>query len=202
MMTLDGAALTVAWSAQAVALARIGTRRNDDVAYGAAFVHLIAAGAWAVLDQVPPTGLVSGADELVAAAVGGGAVAIAIAGCALVLRRSDPARRILALVAPVVALYVASVLVVSLGPDAQGQLLLSALWSVAGVVALVVGLRRRDQTVRFGAWGLLGLAAGKVFLYDLASLTSVYRVGSFLALGILLLTGALAYQRMRPALTA
>jgi uncharacterized membrane protein len=202
MMTLDGAALTVAWSAQAVALARIGTRRNDDLAYGAAFVHLIAAAAWAVLDQVPPTGLVSGADELVAAAVGGGAVAIAVAGCALVLRRSDPARRILALAAPVVALYVASVLVASLGPDAQGQLLLSALWSVAGVVALVIGLRRRDRTVRYGAWGLLGLAAGKVFLYDLASLTSVYRVGSFLALGILLLTGALAYQRMRPALTA
>ena len=39
-------------------------------------------------------------------------------------------------------------------------------------------------------------------MYDLASLTSVYRVGSFLALGILLLTGALAYQRMRPPLTA
>jgi uncharacterized membrane protein len=66
----------------------------------------------------------------------------------------------------------------------------------------VVGLRRRDWAVRMGAWALLGLAAGKVFVFDLASLTSVYRVGSFLALGILLLLAALAYQRMRPALTA
>jgi uncharacterized membrane protein len=37
-----------------------------------------------------------------------------------------------------------------------------------------------------------------VFLYDLAALTSVYRVGSFLALGLLLLVAAGAYQRMRP----
>src|SRR5204863_1915312 len=190
------------WSAQAVALARISRRRNDELAHGAAIVHLIAAGAWAVLDQVPPYGLVPGSGELAAAAVGGGAVAAAIAGCAFALRPSDPARRVLALVSPVAALYVASVLVASLGPDAQGQLMLSALWSVAGVVALVVGLRRRDRAVRTGAWGLLGLAAGKVFLYDLASPTSVYRVGSFLALGILLLTGALAYQRMRPEITA
>jgi uncharacterized membrane protein len=52
--------------------------------------------------------------------------------------------------------------------------------------------------VRMGAWGLLSLAVGKVFLYDLAALTSIYRVASFLALGVLLLTAALAYQRMRP----
>jgi hypothetical protein len=200
MMTLDGAALTVAWSAQAVALVRIGRRRDDELARGAAFVHLIAAAAWAVFDQVPPYGLAAG--ELAAAALGGGAVAVAIAACAHSLRPSDPARRGLSLVAPVFALYVASVLVASLGPDAQGQLLLSALWGLSGVVALVVGLRRRDWAVRMGAWALLGLAAGKVFVFDLASLTSVYRVGSFLALGILLLLAALAYQRMRPALTA
>ena len=130
------------------------------------------------------------------------AVAVATAACAFVWRRGEPARRILALTAPVVALYVASVLVASLGPDAQGQLLLSALWSVTGVVALVLGLRRRDAAVRAGAWALLALAAGKVFLYDLAALDSVYRVGSFMALGLLLLIGALTYQRMRPALTA
>jgi uncharacterized membrane protein len=46
--------------------------------------------------------------------------------------------------------------------------------------------------------GLLGLTAAKVFMYDLAVLTSVYRVGSFLTLGLLLLLAAVAYQRMRP----
>jgi uncharacterized membrane protein len=199
MMTLDGAALAIAWSAQAVALARIGRRRDDELAQAASVFHLIAAGAYAVVFVVPPTGV---AGQIGAALVGGGAVAGATALSALAIAPGDPARRALALIAPVVGLYVASVVVASLGADAQGQLLLSALWSVSGVIALVVGLRRRDRSVRMGAWALLALAAGKVFMYDLAALNSVYRVGSFMALGLLLLIGALAYQRMRPALTA
>jgi uncharacterized membrane protein len=199
MMTLDGAALAIAFSAQAVALAKIGARRDDELAQAGSILHLILAGGYALVWLVPPTGV---AEHLGAAALGGGAVAVAAAACAFVWRRGEPARRILALTAPVVGLYVASVVVASLGPDAQGQLLLSALWSVTGVVALVLGLRRRDAAVRVGAWALLALAAGKVFLYDLAALDSVYRVGSFMALGLLLLIGALAYQRMRPALTA
>jgi uncharacterized membrane protein len=38
----------------------------------------------------------------------------------------------------------------------------------------------------------------KVFLYDLASLTSLHRVASFIALGLLLLAGTFAWQRIRP----
>ncbi len=38
----------------------------------------------------------------------------------------------------------------------------------------------------------------KVFLYDLSTLDSVYRIASFIALGLLLLAGAYAYQRLRP----
>jgi uncharacterized membrane protein len=203
--TLDGAALTIAWAAQAVALAKIGARRDDELARGAAFAHLLAAAIWALVDQVAPIGLVDGAADLGAAALGGGAVALATGASALALRGSDPARRVLALATPVVALYALSIVVVSLSPAAvdggaiqQGQLQLSALWSLAGVAGLVAGLRRRSRAVRMGAWGLLSLAVGKVFLYDLAALTSIYRVASFLALGVLLLTAALAYQRMRP----
>jgi uncharacterized membrane protein len=48
------------------------------------------------------------------------------------------------------------------------------------------------------ALGLLLLSAAKVFLYDLSTLTSVYRVTSFIVLGLLLLAGAFAYQRLRP----
>ena len=203
--TLDGAALTIAWAAQAVALAKIGARRDDEIARGAAFVHLAAAGIWALVDQIAPIGLVDGAANLGAAALGGGAVALATGASALALRGSDSARRVLALATPVVALYALSIVVVSLSPAPvdggaiqQGQLQLSALWSLAGVAGLVAGLRRRSRAVRMGAWGLLSLAVGKVFLYDLAALTSIYRVASFLALGVLLLTAALAYQRMRP----
>jgi uncharacterized membrane protein len=42
------------------------------------------------------------------------------------------------------------------------------------------------------------LTVAKVFLYDLSALTSLYRVVSLIALGLLLLVGAFAYQRLRP----
>jgi uncharacterized membrane protein len=38
-----------------------------------------------------------------------------------------------------------------------------------------------------------------VFVFDLATLTSIYRVGSLIALGLLLLGGSYAWQRSRPA---
>lgn len=42
------------------------------------------------------------------------------------------------------------------------------------------------------------LTVAKVFLYDLSTLTSIYRVVSFTAVGLLFLAGAFAYQRLRP----
>jgi uncharacterized membrane protein len=72
------------------------------------------------------------------------------------------------------------------------------LWAVAGVAALVHGLRRDSAATRRAALALIAVTASKVFLYDLASLDSLYRVGSFIGFGLLLLAGAFAYQRMRP----
>jgi uncharacterized membrane protein len=53
------------------------------------------------------------------------------------------------------------------------------------------------KAVRLAGLALLGLAVGKVFIVDLAALESIWRVASFLALGLLLLAGAFAYQRVR-----
>ena len=86
-----------------------------------------------------------------------------------------------------------------LGARELGQLLLSALWAITGVAALVVGLRRDDRALRLGSLALLLVTVGKVFLYDLAALTSLYRVGSFIGLGLLLLVAAGIWQRMRRA---
>jgi uncharacterized membrane protein len=205
LLTLDGAALTVAWAAQAVALARIAVLRDDPIARTAAMVHLVAAGVFALGDQAAPAGLLSGGTELGPAALGLGALAAASGACARVLQRTDPAIRTLTAAVPAVLLYLASLTVVALSPAAldggavqQGQLQLSALWSLAGVGTLLLGLSGRSRPLRLAGLGLLGLTAAKVFLYDLAALTSVYRVGSFLGLGLLLLLAAMAYQRMRP----
>jgi uncharacterized membrane protein len=66
------------------------------------------------------------------------------------------------------------------------------------VAGLIVGLRTNNSAIRNGALGLLLATIAKVFLYDLSTLTSIYRVISFIALGLLLLAGAVAYQRLPP----
>ena len=75
---------------------------------------------------------------------------------------------------------------------------MSALWALAGVGVLVAGLVRDAQPLRLAGLALLAAATGKVFLADLASLDTLYRAGSFLALGILLLVGGYAWHRLRP----
>ncbi len=72
------------------------------------------------------------------------------------------------------------------------------MWGLVGLAGLIVGLRRGSAPIRIGALSLLLLSVGKVFLYDLSTLTSIYRVISCIVLGLLLLAGAFAYQRMRP----
>jgi uncharacterized membrane protein len=109
-------------------------------------------------------------------------------------------------------LYLASVAIISVfqpsaGVDSalldlsvrqQGQVLLSACWACLGLTGLILGLRTDLAGMRNGAFALLLVTVAKVFLYDLATLTSLYRVVSFIALGLLLLAGAFAYQRLRP----
>ena len=52
--------------------------------------------------------------------------------------------------------------------------------------------------VRYAALALLGLTVLKVFLVDLAAVRTVYRVLSFLVLGVVLLGVSLLYQKTRP----
>jgi uncharacterized membrane protein len=100
--------------------------------------------------------------------------------------------------AALLALHLASaVLVTAAGAGPRAQALLSALWALVGVTALVGGLLRDLPAVRAGALGLVLVALGKVFLYDLATLTPMARVASFMALGLLLLAGAFTWQRLR-----
>ena len=55
---------------------------------------------------------------------------------------------------------------------------------------------QRRRALRLGGLGLLTLAVVKIFFVDLANLESIWRVASFLAVGLLLLAGAFAYQRV------
>jgi uncharacterized membrane protein len=209
---LDGVALTLVLAGEAVALAAIARRDRDPVPFPAALAFLGGALVHALATLAPPLALVEGLDVVLPA--GGGLGAVAGAAVAVARAAADPrARLALGGGAAVVGLYLASALLVTpfqpggdvtglpleqLDVRQQGQALLSALWALVGVAALVAGLVRDDRALRLGALALLTLTAAKVFAFDLSELTSLYRVGSCIALGLLLLLGAFAWQRIRP----
>ncbi len=78
------------------------------------------------------------------------------------------------------------------------QVGLSVLFTLYAAATLAWGIARRIPGVRYGALGLFGIVIVKVFLVDLAELQAIYRILSFLVLGLVLLGVSYVYQRMRP----
>ena len=62
---------------------------------------------------------------------------------------------------------------------------------------LTVGIARPSRLLRLMALMLLGLTIFKVFLLDLSSLEKLYRIISFIVLGVILLAVSFLYQRLR-----
>lgn len=71
----------------------------------------------------------------------------------------------------------------------------SAAWILLGLTLLAGGIAGRGRLLRFASLAVMLLAVGKVFLWDLAELEDLYRVLSFLGLGLSLLLIAWLYQR-------
>jgi hypothetical protein len=79
----------------------------------------------------------------------------------------------------------------------QAQVALSIAWVMIGAVAFAIGLVRRLSVARLFGLGLLAVATGKVFLFDLAALDVAYRVLSFIGLGGVLLATSFVADRFR-----
>jgi len=78
----------------------------------------------------------------------------------------------------------------------RGHTAVSGLWALVGLGLLVVGLLRGSALVRYAGLAVFGLSLAKIFLYDLASLSSVARAFSFILVGGLLLAGGFFVQRL------
>jgi len=201
-VALSGPALVAAWSVEALVLAWAGRRSaTPGRALVAALVFAGLAGAHALAFEAPPTALAWGFDSIPTAVGAVALVLFALAGIAAAY--AEEILEELAWAGAALAVYLASGLVVDLAGAQQhastqtSQLALSGFWGALGFAAIVAGLIRRTRALRLGGLGVLMLAVGKVFLVDLANLESIWRVGSFLAIGLLLLAGAFAYQRVR-----
>ncbi|HYP55494.1 MAG TPA: DUF2339 domain-containing protein [Solirubrobacterales bacterium] len=211
----DGPMLVAVWSAMATALAYMATQVDRAPApalsdaqrllltafgfLGLAFVHMLVV-------EAPPSAIAVGVDDL-----GASLVAIACcAGGALACwrwgRQVEPhAATVAGFVGAAGFVYLGSVSIIDMiGSDAGGeareigQAWLSAFWAATGLGAVVWGMVRRSVNVRLGGLALLMVAIAKVWTYDLAELEELARALSFVALGLLLLAGAFAYQRFKP----
>jgi uncharacterized membrane protein len=197
---LDGPALVAAWSIEAIVLAWVGRRRDTPRrGLAAALVFAGLAGVHTLVFEVRPDSLAYGLHSIPVAV---GAVALVLLALAGIANAHDDVAEHLAWIGAALGVYLVSALVVDLtGAHAEqstqtSQLALSGFWAAFGFAAIVAGLTQRRRALRLGGLGLLTLAVAKVFFVDLAHLESIWRVGSFLAVGLLLLAGAFAYQRV------
>jgi uncharacterized membrane protein len=71
----------------------------------------------------------------------------------------------------------------------------SAAWILFGTALLVFGIVRKGRALRYASLAVMLLSVLKVFLYDMRNLSDLYRVFSFLGLGVSLLALAWVYQR-------
>ena len=201
-LALDGPVLVVGWSAEAVILAWVAKRTGEARALVFSVAFLMLAAVHTLVDEAPPAALLDGVGDLGQALVATVAVGVAALLAGLLVERRDVSV-LLRAAAAVSFVYAASLGIVDLvqGDDIErsqtAQVVLSAFWASVGLVAIVVGLVRDVREIRYGGLVLLGLGVAKLFLYDLSELDQLYRVLSFIAVGLLLLAGAYAYQRVR-----
>jgi uncharacterized membrane protein len=72
----------------------------------------------------------------------------------------------------------------------------SVVWLLLGIVLLVLGTRFRAKSIRIASAVLVLIAVVKVFLIDMSNLEGLYRVLSFIGLGIALIGIGRFYQKV------
>jgi uncharacterized membrane protein len=71
----------------------------------------------------------------------------------------------------------------------------SVAWLIYGALLIMLALATGNRPIRHAAAGVILLAVLKVFLIDASGLTGLYRVASFLGLGLSLIAFGYLYQR-------
>jgi len=79
----------------------------------------------------------------------------------------------------------------------QQQLFLSAIWLLYSVALMTAGIMRHNRNVRIVSMAVFAFTILKIFLYDLSFLETLYRIFSFIGLGVILLGVSYAYQKFK-----
>jgi uncharacterized membrane protein len=207
----EGGSYLVVWPALAWGLLRLGRRwpRPAFVWGGAALVVLTVVGCGMLATILNPVFEGSDAGELPVVnrllwAYGGPALLLGLVAHS-VGRDRRPKLSVLAGVCALVMAFLLTTLEVrqafhgarlDLGPTTNAEkYAYSAAWIAFATVLLVAGIATRSRALRFASLAIMLVTVVKVFLYDLSNLKDLYRVFSFLGLGLSLFLLAWLYQR-------
>ena len=74
---------------------------------------------------------------------------------------------------------------------------ISVMWAIYGVILMAVGFWHKTALLRYISLGLFGLLLAKVFILDMSTVKSVFRIAAFLATGITLVAVSYLYQYLK-----
>ena len=207
---LEGDWITLAWTAEAVALAIAGARLPS------LWMRAFSAALFAVVLLMAPQAILGPSDRLLFVnlrflTLAGAAAGLAVA--ALYVRRRLKVKVRMEgglwagalVIANLMALVGVSLeawdlvqgLDLDLDLDLAAQVVLSALWLLWAAALIVAGIRRSAARLRWQGLALLLVVVAKTFLVDLSFLDQGYRILSFLIVGALLVAVSFLYQRIR-----
>ena len=207
---LDGDWTTIAWTAEAVALAIAGARLPS------LWMRAFSVVLFAVVLLMTPQALLGSSDRLLFVnlrflTLAGAAAGLAAAGLYVRRRLKVKVRmegglwagglvlaNLLALVAVSLEAWdFVQGLSLDLDLDLAAQVMLSALWLLWAATLVAAGIRRNAPALRWQGLALLLVVVAKTFLVDLSFLDQGYRILSFLIVGALLVAVSFLYQRRR-----
>jgi uncharacterized membrane protein len=82
----------------------------------------------------------------------------------------------------------------------KSSISLSIFWLIYAIALLMIGVARKNKSLRLGGLALLALAIFKLFFVDLWSLGTLYRIISSMSLGVVLLSISFVYQKYRDSI--
>jgi uncharacterized membrane protein len=77
------------------------------------------------------------------------------------------------------------------------QMWISVMWAAYGTTLMIVGFWRRIRALRYMALTLFVLLLAKIFLWDMSTLQTTYRIAGFLATGLALVGVSYLYQYLK-----
>ena len=205
-LLLSGVWLVLAYAATAAALAVVSVSVRERRLQVGSLVYLVVSSALTLGIEAPPSHLLAtrahpghGLPSLIL-------LLAAVATFAWSLAWNERYRIQATWVAGALAVYGASIAILEaaqrVSPEGvhtnfqRGQTAVSAFWGLLALASLYVGLRHRRRLLRGGGFILFAVSLGKIFVFDLPSLSSAQRALSFLAVGAVLLLGGFFYQRL------